>query len=202
MNIAKRIFLFLAVNVLIITTISIVFSVLGLKPYLEANKINFTALLIFCGIWGFGGAFISLGLSRIIAKRFMGVKLIPPDTTQPELRDILDTVYNYCQQAGLQKMPEVGIYESSDMNAFATGPSKSRSLVAVSSGLLHSMNEREFKGVIAHEVSHIANGDMVTMTLIQGVVNVFALFLSRIIGWAVSQLVHEKLSALVYRLQG
>ena len=200
MNIAKRIFLFFAVNVLIITTISIVFSVLGIAPYLNANGINYVSLIIFCLIWGFGGAFISLALSRILAKWMMGVKVIPADTHEPVLRKILDMVYDYCRQAGLEKMPQVGIYESPDMNAFATGPTRSRSLVAVSTGLLNAMSENEVRGVIAHEVSHIANGDMVTMTLIQGLVNAFALFLSRIIAFVISQFVHEKVSHLVFRL--
>jgi len=200
MNIAKRIFLFFAVNVLIITTISIVFSVLGIAPYLNANGINYVSLIIFCLIWGFGGAFISLALSRIIAKWMMGVKVIPADTHEPGLRKILDMVYDYCRQAGLEKMPQVGIYESPDMNAFATGPTRSRSLVAVSTGLLNGMSENEVRGVIAHEVSHIVNGDMVTMTLIQGLVNAFALFLSRIIAFVISQFVHEKISHLVFRL--
>lgn len=191
MKIAKRIFLFVATNILIIATISIVMSVLGIQPYLDAKGINYQSLMIFCVLWGFGGAFISLALSRITAKWMMGVKIIEPDTRASELRGLMLKVHGFARKAGIEKMPEVGIYEADDLNAFATGPTKNRSLVAVSTGLLRNMNEQEMDGVLAHEVAHIANGDMVTMTLVQGVVNAFVMFLARVIGFFASQFVAE-----------
>jgi heat shock protein HtpX len=183
----KRIFLFMAVNFLVITTISILLRVLGIGPYMTAYGLNYTNLMGFCLVWGMGGAFISLGLSRIMAKWMMGVQVIDPYTRDPDLQQLLQTVYHLAKGAGLPAMPEVGIYDSPEVNAFATGPMKSRSLVAVSSGLLSRMNSSEMEGVLAHEVAHIANGDMVTMTLLQGVVNAFAMFLSRAIAFALTQ---------------
>lgn len=191
MKIAKRIFLFVATNILIIATLSVVLSIFGVQPYLTEKGINFQALLIFCAIWGFGGAFISLALSRVMAKWMMGVKIIEPETRDPELRNLVLKVYSFSRKAGLQNMPEVGYYEADDLNAFATGPTKNRSLVAVSTGLLRNMNEKELDGVLAHEVAHIANGDMVTMTLVQGVVNAFVMFLARVIGFLASQFVSD-----------
>lgn len=182
----KRIGLFLAVNALVLITISTVLNVLGVKPYLTAQGINYESLMIFCLIWGMGGAFISLALSRIMAKWMMGVQIVPTDTHDPDLRDLVQMVHELSRSAGLTVMPEVGVYESPETNAFATGPTKSRSLVAVSSGLLHSMRREEIRGVLAHEVAHIANGDMVTMTLIQGVVNAFVMFLARAIAYALT----------------
>lgn len=182
----KRIGLFLAVNALVVVTISIILNVLGVKPYITAYGLDYQALMIFCLIWGMGGAFISLALSRVMAKWMMGVQVIPPDTRDPELREVLQMVHELSRAAHLPAMPEVGIYESPEVNAFATGPTKSRSLVAVSSGLLHRMKREEIKGVIGHEVAHIANGDMVTMTLIQGVVNAFVMFLARVIAYALT----------------
>jgi heat shock protein HtpX len=197
MKIAKRIFLFMAVNILIITTISIVTSVLGLSPALEKNGINFTSLIVFCALWGFGGAFISLLISRKMAKWMMGVQLIQANSANDEERWLFSKVEELSRRSQLPKMPEVGIYESPDLNAFATGPSKSRSLVAVSTGLLQRMNKQEIEGVLAHEVAHIANGDMVTMTLIQGVVNAFVMFLARIAGWFAGQFVDEDKRTIV-----
>ncbi len=191
MKITKRVFLFVAVNILIITTISIVMSALGVQPYLDAKGINYQSLMIFCVLWGFGGAFISLALSKVMAKWMMGVKIIDPQTNDHELRSLLGKVHGFARKAGIEKMPEVGVYEAEDLNAFATGPSKNRSLVAVSTGLLRNMNEKELDGVLAHEVAHIANGDMVTMTLVQGVVNAFVMFLARVIGFFASQFVSE-----------
>lgn len=182
----KRIGLFLIVNILVVTTISVVLNLLGVKPYLTAYGLNYESLAVFCLVWGMGGAFISLAISRIMAKMMMGVKVIPPNTTDPLLRDLVQTVHSLSQAARLPAMPEVGIYESPEVNAFATGPTKSRSLVAVSTGLLHRMNKDEVRGVLGHEVAHIANGDMVTMTLIQGVVNAFAMFLARAIAFALT----------------
>lgn len=185
-RIAKRIFLFVLLNILVIVTLSITLNILGIHGYLRSNGIDYYALMVFCLVWGMGGAFISLALSRIMAKWMMGVKVIDPNTRDSELRWLVDTVYKLSSQAGLGKMPEVGIYISPEINAFATGPTRNRSLVAVSSGLLENMTEEEIEGVLAHEVSHISNGDMVTMTLLQGVINAVVMFLARIIAFAVT----------------
>lgn len=182
----KRIGLFLMVNALVVVTISLILNLLGVKPYLTARGIDYGALMVFCLVWGMGGAFISLGLSRIMAKWTMGVQIIPPDAREPELRELVNTVHSLARAANLPAMPEVGIYESPEINAFATGPTKSRSLVAVSSGLLQRMDRDEVRGVLGHEVAHIANGDMVTMTLLQGVINAFVMFLARIIAFAIT----------------
>ncbi|MBU6382836.1 MAG: protease HtpX [Verrucomicrobia bacterium] len=185
----KRIFLFLALNFLVVMMISVVLNLLNVRPYIQAYGLDYSSLLLFCFIWGMGGAFISLALSRKMAKWMMGVKAIDPNTTRdPEEKHLLDTVYRLSRKAGLTVMPEVGLYHSNEVNAFATGPTKARSLVAVSSGLLNRMGQTEIEGVIGHEISHIANGDMVTMTLLQGVVNAFVLFLARILAYAVSGL--------------
>lgn len=192
MQFARRMFFFVLVNVLVIATISIVLNVLGVRPYLDAQGINYQALIVFCAVWGMGGAFISLLISKQMAKWMMGVKVVDPRTTQPELRWLVDQVHEMSKAARLRVMPEVGIYDSPDVNAFATGPSKNRSLVAVSTGLLRSMNREEARGVIGHEVAHIANGDMVTMTLIQGVVNAFVMILARLAAFALSQNVEEE----------
>lgn len=186
MNWFKRIGLFLAVNILVVLTISVLLNVLGVKPYITAYGMDYQSLMIFCLIWGMGGAFISLALSRVMAKWTMGVQVISPDTREPELRELVQMVHDLSRAAHLPAMPEVGVYDSPEVNAFATGPSKSRALVAVSTGLLHRMKHDEVKGVIGHEVAHIANGDMVTMTLIQGVVNAFVMFLARAIAFALT----------------
>lgn len=182
----KRIFLFLAVNFLVVMTISVLLSVLGIQPYLNANGINYQSLLAFCLIWGMGGAFISLALSKVMAKTMMGVRVVDPNTTDPTLRALVRAVDRLAQTAGIP-MPEVGIYDSPEVNAFATGPTKRSSIVAVSTGLLQRMDQPEVEGVLSHEVAHIANGDMVTMTLIQGVVNAFVMFLARVIAFAATQ---------------
>lgn len=182
----KRIGLFLAVNILVIITISTILNVLGVKPYITAQGIDYQSLMIFCLIWGMGGAFISLALSRVMAKWMMGVQVISPETRSVEQRDLLQMVHELARAAHLPVMPEVGIYDSPEINAFATGPTKSRSLVAVSTGLLRRMSRDEIKGVLGHEVAHIANGDMVTMTLIQGVINAFVMFLARAIAFALT----------------
>jgi len=197
MKIAKRVFLFLIVNILIITTMSVIFSVLGIQPYLNAKGIQYQSLMIFCILWGFGGAFISLAISRVMAKWMMGVKVIDPQNTSAEMQSLVNRVHGFARQAGLEKMPEVGYYEADDLNAFATGPTKSRSLVAVSTGLLRNMNQNEVDGVLAHEVAHIANGDMVTMTLVQGIVNAFVMFLARVAGFFASQFVDEEKRPIV-----
>lgn len=182
----KRIGIFLAVNAVVILTISIILNILGVKPYITAYGLDYESLLIFCLIWGMGGAFISLALSRVMAKWMMGVQIVPQDTRDPELRELVQMVRELSDAANLPKMPEVGVYESHEVNAFATGPSKSRSLVAVSTGLLSRMKREEVRGVLGHEIAHIANGDMVTMTLVQGVVNAFVMFLARAIAYALT----------------
>ena len=186
MAFAKRIILFLLLNLLVITMISVVMNFFNIRPYLTAYGLDYKSLMIFCLLWGFGGAFISLALSRVMAKWSMGVQVIDLRTNDPELRKLLDIVHSLAKEAGLPAMPEVGIYRSNEVNAFATGPSRSRSLVAVSTGLLNRMETEELRGVLAHEISHVANGDMVTMTLLQGVVNAFVMFLARALAYILS----------------
>jgi heat shock protein HtpX len=183
----KRIVLFMAVNMLVMVTISLLLSVLGVRPYLNAYGLDYEQLAIFCLVWGMGGAFISLALSRVMAKWMMGVRVIDPNTHDPELQALVQIVHNLARSAGLPAMPEVGIYDSPEVNAFATGPTKARALVAVSSGLLTRMSRDEIEGVLGHEIAHVGNGDMVTMTLLQGVVNAFVMFLSRVIAFALAQ---------------
>lgn len=183
----KRVLLFIGTNVLVIATISIVTNLLGLHTYLTTHGINYQSLAIFCAFWGTAGAFISLLMSKFIAKKSMGVEVIDPNAIQTEeQRNILDIVHGLARKASLTTMPEVGIYQSPELNAFATGPTKNSSLVAVSSGLLQKMNRNEIEGVLGHEISHVTNGDMVTMTLLQGIINAFALFLSRIVAYVIS----------------
>jgi heat shock protein HtpX len=181
---AKRIVLFLLTNILVVVTISILLNVLGVRPYLTARGIDYRALLAFCFVWGMGGAFVSLALSRFLAKQMMGVQVIDPSVRDPQAQELVQIVHRLAQGAGLP-MPEVGVYDSPEPNAFATGPTKSRALVAVSTGLFRRMDRAEIEGVLGHEMTHVANGDMVTMTLLQGVVNAFVMFLSRAIAWAV-----------------
>jgi heat shock protein HtpX len=182
---AKRIFLFLVTNLLIMAAITIVVSVLGLFfPGLHRGGLG--GLLTMCLIWGMVGSFISLQLSRWLAKRSLGIELVDGNTGDSELDWLHATVSRLSKDAALP-MPEVGYYDSTEVNAFATGPSKSRSLVAVSTGLLRTMNRGEIEGVLGHELTHVGNGDMVTMALLQGVVNAFVMFLAHIIGWAVGQ---------------
>jgi heat shock protein HtpX len=192
----KRILLFVLTNLAIMVTLSIVLSVLGIGGYRTAAGLDYGALAVFCLVWGFGGAFISLLMSRWMAKRAMGVELVDGRTGQEEADWLYRTVERLARQAQLP-MPEVGIYNSPEVNAFATGPSKSKSLVAVSSGLLRGMRREEVEGVLAHEMSHIQNGDMVTMTLIQGVVNAFVLFASRVIANIVRNAVDERIANMV-----
>ncbi|MCG2725468.1 MAG: protease HtpX [Elusimicrobia bacterium] len=183
MRVGKRMILFFAVNILILITLSFTLNVLGVRPYITARGINYQSLMIFCLLWGMGGAFISLVLSRIMAKWMMRVKVIDPNTTNSDLSWLITTVHNLAKAANLPKMPEFGYYPSHEINAFATGPTKSRALVAVSAGLIESMNRSQIEGILAHEIAHIANGDMVTMTLIQGIINAFVMFLARIIAF-------------------
>jgi heat shock protein HtpX len=172
----KRIFLFFLTNILVMLSISIVYSLLlatGLVPPGYQSQIVVFSLLI-----GFGGSFISLLMSKWMAKQMMGVQIVD---SRGAYAPLVQKVHTLAKQAGLPKMPEVGVYESAEVNAFATGPSKSNSLVAVSTGLLNRMDDAEVHGVLAHEVAHIANGDMVTMTLVQGVVNSFTYLVSIIV---------------------
>ncbi|PWW47972.1 protease HtpX [Melaminivora alkalimesophila] len=178
----KRIALFLMTNLAVVVVLGIVSSLLGVNRYLTANGLNLGALLGFAFVMGFGGAIISLLMSKPIAKMSMGVTLINAPRNQDEAW-IVDTVRRFSEQAGVA-MPEVGIYEGAP-NAFATGAFKNSALVAVSTGLLQGMTREEVEAVIAHEVAHVANGDMVTMALIQGVMNTFVVFLSRAIGYVV-----------------
>lgn len=187
MTVAKRVFLFLVLNFLVIFVISTILHLLNVRPYLERSGLNYNSLLVFCLIWGMGGAFISLALSRIMAKWAMGVQIIDPATRDSSERELLETVYHLADSAGI-KRPEVGVFRSNEVNAFATGPTQSRSLVAVSTALLNRLSESETKAVLGHEITHISNGDMVTMTLLQGVVNAFVMFLARILAYAFSSL--------------
>ncbi len=180
----KRFGLMIAVNLLIVTAISILTSVLGLNSYLTASGLNIASLAGFCLAWGLGGAFISLLISKMMAKWMMGVQIVTEDGPH---RHLVNTVHRLARKAGITSMPEVGIYQSDDINAFATGPSRNNSLVAVSTGLLSRMSDEEVEGVLAHEVAHINNGDMVTMTLVQGVVNAFVMFLSRLVAFLIDQ---------------
>jgi heat shock protein HtpX len=177
--VAKRLLLFVLTNIAIMAMVSIVMAVLGSLGVLDFAG-GQGVLLVYCAVWGFGAAIVSLLLSRWMAKRALGVVLVSPDARDAEAQWLYATVARLTQQANLP-MPEVGIYDSPEVNAFATGPSKKRSLVAVSRGLLGRMGHEEIEGVLAHEVTHIANGDMVTMTLIQGVVNAFVLYLSHVV---------------------
>ncbi len=189
-QIAKRVSLLVIVNILVMLTITLVLSVLRVNRYLPQGGLG--GLAVVCLIWGFAGSFISLGfLSRVMAKWGMGVKVIPPDTGDPTLSRLVETVHGLARAANLP-LPEVGIYQSDEVNAFATGPTRSRALVAVSTGLLQRMGAREMEGVLGHEMTHVANGDMVTMTLIQGVINSFVLFLSRILAFVVSQALRSR----------
>jgi len=186
-----RIGLFLATNFAIMLLISLVFQVLGLEGILAANGVdlNIQALVVMSGVIGFGGSIISLLISKWMAKRSMGVHIIenPENSTESWL---VATVQRQAQQAGIG-MPEVGIFDSPTPNAFATGANKNNALVAVSSGLLQQMNRDEVEAVLGHEVSHVSNGDMVTLTLIQGVVNTFVIFFSRILGHFVDRVIFK-----------
>lgn len=185
----KRILLFLATNLAIVLVLSVTMRLLGVEPYLNANGLNLTSLLIFAAVMGFGGSFISLAISKWMAKKSMGVQVIE-SPSNPTERWLLDTVSRYAKEAGIG-MPEVGIFETPEVNAFATGMSKNSSLVAVSSGLLEQMTREEAEAVIGHEIAHIANGDMVTLALIQGVVNTFVMFLSRVIGYFIDKVIFK-----------
>lgn len=185
----KRIFLFLATNLAIVLVLSVSMRLLGVEPYLNASGLNLGALLIFAAVMGFGGSFISLAISKWSAKNAMGVRVIDIASTSTEFW-LVETIRKYSVAAGI-KMPEVGIYDSPDVNAFATGMSKNSSLIAVSTGLLQQMTRQEAEAVLGHEVAHAANGDMVTLALIQGVVNTFVMFFSRVVGHLVDRVVFK-----------
>ena len=194
----KRISLFIITNLLVLMTISIVLSLLQAFLGVRFYPGQLSGLLVLCAVWGMGGSLISLLISKFMAKTMMGVKIIDPATSDPRGRELLSIVSNMAQRAGLETMPEVGIFESPDPNAFATGRSRKHALVAVSTGLLTRMSRDEIEGVIGHEIAHIANGDMVTMMLIQGVVNAFVMFFARILANVISSQVDERARGGVY----
>jgi heat shock protein HtpX len=185
----QRIFLFLLTNIAIMVILSLTLTIMGIEDLLAENgsDLDLKALLIFSGIFGFGGAFISLAISKWMAKRMTGAKVIENPSNNVE-KWLLETVKKQSKIVGI-KMPEVAIFPSPQMNAFATGASKNKALVAVSQGLLDSMSQGEIEAVVGHEMSHVANGDMVTLTLIQGVVNTFVIFFSRVIGHVVDRVI-------------
>ncbi|HTJ55556.1 MAG TPA: protease HtpX, partial [Nitrosospira sp.] len=186
----KRIFLFVITNLAILLMLSITLRLLGVDRILnEQGGIDFNSLLVMAAVIGFGGSFISLAMSKWSAKNMTGAVVIeqPSDPTE---RWLVETVRSHAERVGIG-MPEVAIYDAPDLNAFATGMDRNNSLVAVSTGLLHNMSKDEVEGVLAHEISHVANGDMVTLALIQGVVNTFVIFLSRVIGHFVDRVVFK-----------
>lgn len=201
MVMAKRIFLFIVTNILVLATISIVWAIVsnyfGISIGRTGSGLSYGPLMIYCLIWGFAGSFISLALSRVMAKWTMGVQLIDVERAQGFEAALVEKVTRLSRTAGLNVVPQIGIYESPELNAFATGPTRNRALVAVSTGLLQRMSNEEVEGVLAHEIAHVANGDMVTLTLIQGVVNSFVLFFAKIIGFFVGQTVKEESRAAV-----
>ncbi|MBK9131213.1 MAG: protease HtpX [Gammaproteobacteria bacterium] len=187
----KRILLFLATNLAIMIVLSISLRVLGVESILDQQGVdlNLNSLLIFAAVFGMGGSFLSLAMSKWTAKRFTGARVIERPANEAE-QWLVATVQRQARQAGIG-MPEVAIYDSPDVNAFATGASRNKALVAVSTGLLRSMSRDEAEAVLGHEVSHVANGDMITLALIQGVVNTFVIFLSRVIGHLVDRVVFK-----------
>ncbi len=189
MGIAKRFFIFLAVNFLVVITASlaavIIMRFFGIEGNLAYYAISYSII-------GFGGAFISLAVSRWAAKKFMGVRVIDPREAGGRERELVEMTHQLALKAGLPEKPEVGIYESPEPNAFATGPSKRKSLVAVSTGLLERMGKEELEGVLAHEVAHIANGDMVTMTLLTGLINTMVLIAARLVTNAILAQMRER----------
>jgi heat shock protein HtpX len=182
---SKRIFLLVLTNILVVLTLTIILHFTGLGRTLSGMGGGYDGFFMVCLAWGFGGAFLSLALSRIMAKFSLGVQVIDP--REPgQFSELVETVHRLAREAGLPAPPEVGVYQSPELNAFATGPTKRRALVAVSTGLLQRMDRSELEGVLGHELTHVANGDMVTMTLLQGVINAFVIFFSRILAAAIS----------------
>jgi len=186
----KRIGLFLLTNLLVIVTAGVILNIL--LPMMGIYVQGAWGLAVLCGVFGMTGAFISLGISRWMAKRAYGIQLVTDNSTDYNAREIHAMVARLARQANLPETPEVGIYQSSEPNAFATGPTKKRSLVAFSTGLLESMSKQEIEAVAAHEISHISNGDMVTMTLLTGVVNALVMFLARIIANGISSFLSDE----------
>ncbi len=186
-----RIFLFLATNFAVLLLVGLIFQLLGIEGILQENGVdmNLQALLVMSAVIGFGGSFFSLFMSKWLAKRSMGVQVIETPNGQAE-QWLINTVTRQAQQAGIG-MPEVGIFNSPSPNAFATGANRNNALVAVSTGLLENMNRDEVEAVLAHEISHVANGDMVTLTLIQGIVNSFVIFFSRVVGHLVDRVIFK-----------
>ncbi|MCK9530330.1 MAG: protease HtpX [Gammaproteobacteria bacterium] len=193
----KRIVLFVITNLAVVLLLSITARLLGLDRYIESGGINFTALLGFAAIFGFGGAFISLAMSKWSAMRMVGAQVIETPRSEAEAW-LVSTVQRQARQAGIG-MPEVAVYDSPEVNAFATGMNRDNALVAVSTGLLRSMTRDEAEAVLAHEVSHVANGDMVTLALIQGVVNTFVIALARVVGYFVDRALQGNNSNGEYR---
>ncbi len=182
----KRVLLFVATNFLVVMTLSLLLSLLGFEPYLGRYHLDVRQLAIFCAFWGMGGAFVNLAMSRIMSKWAYQVETVTENSTDRRAQQLVQMVHSLARKAKLPALPEVGIYQDDEPNAFATGPTKARTLVAVSSGLLNSLNNDQLSAVIGHEISHIANDDMVTMTLLQGIVDAFVLFLSRLIAYAIT----------------
>ncbi|PKN19459.1 MAG: protease HtpX [Deltaproteobacteria bacterium HGW-Deltaproteobacteria-6] len=183
----KRVFLFLVTNIAVMVVLSIVIRILGADRFLEANGINYVNLLIFAGVFGFGGSFISLAISKWMAKWSTGAQVIMQPRSDMEIW-LMNTVQKQASQAGIG-MPDVAVFESDSPNAFATGMSKNNALVAVSTGLLQTMKRDEVEAVLGHEISHVANGDMITLSLIQGVVNTFVIFIARVVGYFVDRVI-------------
>jgi len=181
----KRVLLFVATNIAVIVVLSIVVNLLGVDRFLYENGINYVSLLIFAGIFGFGGSFISLAISKWMAKWSTGAQVIVQPRSEAEIW-LTNTVKKQASQAGIG-MPDVAVFESDSPNAFATGMNKNNALVAVSTGLLRTMKRDEVEAVLGHEISHVANGDMLTLSLIQGVVNTFVIFIARIVGYFVDR---------------
>lgn len=183
----KRVVLFVITNLAVLLVLSVSMRLFGIAPYLNEYGLNYNSLLIFAALFGMGGAFVSLALSKWTAKRFTGAQVIQSPRS-PDERWLVETVKSQAERAGIG-MPEVAVYDAPDMNAFATGMNRNKALVAVSTGLLREMRREEVEAVLGHEVSHVANGDMITLALIQGVVNTFVIFLSRVIGQTVDRVV-------------
>ena len=181
----KRVVLFLGTNLAIVVLLGIVVNVLGVNRFITEAGLDLPTLLMFTAVFGMGGSFISLAMSKWIALRSTGAQIIETPRNAPE-KWLLETVHRQARQAGIG-MPSVAVYDSADVNAFATGAKRNDSLVAVSTGLLRHMDRDEVEAVLGHEISHVANGDMITLALIQGVVNTFVMFFARIIGFAVDQ---------------
>ncbi|MBN1363709.1 MAG: protease HtpX [Syntrophaceae bacterium] len=183
----KRILLFLATNIAVLVVLSIVIRLLGVDRFLDGSGLNMYSLLAFAAVFGFGGSFISLAMSKWMAKRMMGAQVITNPRSAAEIW-LVETVKKLAMSANIG-MPEVAIFDTPSPNAFATGMNKNKALVAVSSGLLNAMNKEEVEAVIGHEISHVTNGDMITLSLIQGVVNTFVIFMSRVVGYFVDRVI-------------